>query len=211
MMRKLFILIAAAVATCGFWAPEANAASTSITITSTGCSGGATFCFSPGNVTVHDGDSATWTNMSAAPHTVTPCSPAVCAGNSAGTGTDASFTSANVAPGATFTHTFHGPGTYLYYCQIHGYAVMHGTITVLAAQQPAPAPAPNPQTTAHPTTGIASATPTAGATPTATTSPRALAHTGANTALWMIAAGILVAIGAATVLATRRRAHTPHG
>ena len=39
-----------------------------------------------------------------------------------------------VTPGLVdlHTHTFHGVGTYNYYCAIHGFAVMHGSVTVKA-------------------------------------------------------------------------------
>jgi plastocyanin len=48
-----------------------------------------------------------------------------------GTGTGpASFGSATLDPGQTFSITFTAAGSYNYYCTIHSYAVMHGTITV---------------------------------------------------------------------------------
>jgi len=36
----------------------------------------------------------------------------------------------NQTAGKTYSFTFAGAGTYVYYCAIHGYATMHGTITV---------------------------------------------------------------------------------
>jgi plastocyanin len=47
-----------------------------------------------------------------------------------GTGADTTFTSASTPPRGTFSHRFHGIGAYNYSCTIHGFAAMHGTITV---------------------------------------------------------------------------------
>jgi plastocyanin len=41
---------------------------------------------------------------------------------------DESFNSGNIAPGATFTHTFVGAGTVAYHCSIH--PTMQGTIQI---------------------------------------------------------------------------------
>jgi plastocyanin len=104
---------------------------TNVAISSTSC-GGTLFCYKPSSVTVADGTSVKWTNSTGVQHTVTRCTPAACNGMGPGTGTDSSFTSATIAAGGTFTHTFHGKGTYNYYCAIHGYATMHGSVTVKA-------------------------------------------------------------------------------
>jgi plastocyanin len=108
-----------------------GATTTTVTITSTGCAGGNFFCYSPASITVANGTTVTWSNHSGVPHTVTRCSIPAC-GTGGGTGTDSSFTNGNVASanGSTFSHTFHGSGTYVYYCMIHGYAAMHGTVIV---------------------------------------------------------------------------------
>jgi plastocyanin len=113
------------------FAARAGATGATVTITSSGCSGGAFFCYSPSSVSVANGATVTWSNMTGVEHTVTRCSVSAC-GVSPGTGTDTSFTTMNVASanGSTVMHTFHGPGTYVYYCMIHGYAVMHGTVQV---------------------------------------------------------------------------------
>src|SRR5262249_53702267 len=105
--------------------------------TGAACPGGAIFCFTPAAVTVRTGDTVEWTNTnSGAPHTVTRCSPAQCEGASGGTGTDASFTSVNLDVGGAVNHTFTAPGTYVYYCMIHGYALMHGAVVVQSATTP---------------------------------------------------------------------------
>jgi plastocyanin len=88
------------------------------------------FCYAPQNTTIRQEDSVTWTNMSTSIHTVTICTPAACSPVGPGTGTDPGFTSGIIGAGGTFNHQFVNPGTYNYYCQIHGYVVMHGTITV---------------------------------------------------------------------------------
>jgi plastocyanin len=92
---------------------------------------GQIFCFSPQTLTVTSGTTVTWSNSTSADHTVTRCDTAACPVGP-GTGTDAAFGSGLLGAGQTFSVTFHGLGTYNYYCQIHGYTIMHGTITVVA-------------------------------------------------------------------------------
>jgi plastocyanin len=92
---------------------------------------GTEFCFNPPSQAAASGTSVTWTNQSAfAPHQIVRCTPSVCAGHSGGTGGDSWAGSAVLSPGGTYSHTFTGTGTYLYYCAIHGYTAMHGTISV---------------------------------------------------------------------------------
>ena len=81
------------------------------------------------------GDTVTWVNRTGVEHTVVRCTPAACNGVSGGSAATDSFAPGTVgaAQGATFSHTFAEPGTYVYYCTIHGYALMHGTITVSPA------------------------------------------------------------------------------
>jgi plastocyanin len=113
----------------------------------------ASFCFVPANTTVSVGGTVTWVDKSGAAHNISRCTPANCDGASGGTGTDAKFTAAHLAIPAdgTAKFTFAEPGTYVYFCAIHGYAIMHGTITVTAATSttvPAVAPvAVEPATT----------------------------------------------------------------
>ncbi len=68
--------------------------------------------FQPSNVTITVGESVTWANDDAVIHTVV----------------GETFSSGNIAPGATFTHTFDEPGIYEYECTIH--PGMIGTVTV---------------------------------------------------------------------------------
>jgi plastocyanin len=88
------------------------------------------FCFSPANLTIRQAQTVTWNNTTSVTHTVTSCTTSACSGVGPGTGTDPTFNSGFLSPGGTFVLQFHGAGTYNYYCMVHGYLVMHGTITV---------------------------------------------------------------------------------
>lgn len=105
------------------------------------------FCFTPASVAAASGEQVTWSNQSITPigHTVTRCTPAACQGNDGGTGTDLWSGSGTLFDGNSYSHTFTGAGTYVYYCMIHGYAQMHGTVTVAAGSQPPPTPSPTPK------------------------------------------------------------------
>jgi plastocyanin len=140
MRRVALVVVSIAVSMVGFVAVSvrvvrpvvgAGAEGPTVTITASGCPGGGYFCFSPSLITIANGATVTWSNHSGTEHTVSRCDRAAC-GVTGGTGTDTTFASADVAfaDGTTVTHTFHGPGTYVYYCMIHGYALMHGTVTV---------------------------------------------------------------------------------
>jgi plastocyanin len=96
----------------------------------TSCNTGTSFCFKPRTVSISHGTRVVWVNNSVAPHTVTRCTPAACAGKSGGTGTQPGLGSSTISPGAKYKFLFTGTGTYVYYCSIHGYAVMHGTVKV---------------------------------------------------------------------------------
>jgi plastocyanin len=103
----------------------------SISIVPIGGSCTSEFCFAPESAKIRQADTVTWKNNTTTIHTVTICTTAACSGTGPGTGTDPAFNSGIIAAGASFTHAFHGTGTYNYYCQIHGFTVMHGTIIVL--------------------------------------------------------------------------------
>jgi plastocyanin len=62
--------------------------------------------FNPRQVTSSSGATLVWSNNGAAQHTITA--------------DDGSFDSGAINAGETFSFTFTGPGTYPYYCQIHG-------------------------------------------------------------------------------------------
>jgi plastocyanin len=107
----------------------APASAFKVSIVNSGGSCSSLYCFQPGSATISSGQAVKWTNNSSASHTVSRCTIAAC-GVGRGTGTDRGPNSPTLTPGATFFKTFTGKGTYVYYCKIHGYSVMHGTITV---------------------------------------------------------------------------------
>ncbi len=78
--------------------------------------------YNPRNITVRVGTQVTWTNneSSQIPHTVTSGTP---------NAPSNMFDSGTLNPGQTFQFTFNTPGTYNYFCRIHG-AAMTGTVTV---------------------------------------------------------------------------------
>ena len=75
------------------------------------------FKFTPGSLTVHVGDTVTWTNDGPSQHTATA--------------NDHSFDTGTLQKGQSASHTFSQAGTFAYICTIHPF--MHGTIVVLAA------------------------------------------------------------------------------
>jgi plastocyanin len=86
--------------------PPAPVAGTAVSINN--------FAFVPATLTVHRGDTVTWTNHDEEPHTV-----------AAG---DGSFHSPGMDANATYSFTFTTQGSYDYICSIH--PSMHGTVVV---------------------------------------------------------------------------------
>lgn len=146
-------------------APGSAHAATAVTIQGTPNCGGSSFCYTPATVTVPSGDTVTWTNQSGATHTVTRCTPAACSGTDGGTGTDPAFDHQNIANGASTSQAFTGAGTYNYYCTIHGFSTMHGTVTVQGQAGPTTTVASPSTTTAAPTASTTPATTAPAATP----------------------------------------------
>ena len=72
--------------------------------------------YSPSALSVHVGDSVTWTNMDQAPHTVTTSSG------------PEKISSPTLQKGESFTFTFTKAGTYQYYCAVH--PEMKASVTV---------------------------------------------------------------------------------
>lgn len=70
------------------------------------------FAFVPVNLTIKEGTTVTFTNNDSVAHTVV----------------GDNFTSGNIAPGASYSHTFSSTGVFSYHCSIH--PSMTGTITV---------------------------------------------------------------------------------
>ena len=83
------------------------------------------WCYLPGEIWVNVGDTVTWVNSDALPHTATSGSA-----DSDAIGVDApnGFDSGFISGGDEWSHTFDVKGEYYYYCQLHPW--MEGTVTV---------------------------------------------------------------------------------
>lgn len=79
--------------------------------------------FSPKQLHINVGDTVTWTNNGQVAHTVTA--------------DDNKFDSGNIDAGKTYSHTFTAPGTYAYYCALHGGAGGVGMAGVIIVDPPA--------------------------------------------------------------------------
>jgi plastocyanin len=139
------------------------------------------FSFGPATLTIHVGDTVTWTNQGPTEHTAT--------------GTNGSFNTGVLQKGHSASHTFGTAGTFPYFCALHPF--MKASITVLAAAtSSAPAPAPSAATPSPP-----ASTPAPAATAPAAPQGPQLPVTGGDplaTAIWAL--GFLAA-----GLALRRR------
>lgn len=159
-----------------------------------------TFAYAPSGVAATAGDTVHWTNGSTAGHTVTRCDATNCSVG-AGSGTSpGAFDSGNLAGNSvgSYNQVFSGAGTYNYYCNIHGYAVMHGTVTVSAAAVAAPT------ATAGATLGVG----TAPRMPPAGTGPRAAGRPAGVAVVAVVLSGLfllLVTAGAVSTSSRRRR------
>jgi len=123
--RRLVLLVAA----LALAAPAARAATFHVDV-GVSNDGGYTFMFSPSSLSIHAGDTVTWTNSSATSHNVKAGSFR-CANGCDDTG-------GNGAPAGnwTFSRTFDTPGTVNYQCEVHGAMGMVGSITVQAVVSP---------------------------------------------------------------------------
>jgi plastocyanin len=164
-LAAIFVVLALAIGARGAFAQDGAAVSI------------VDFAFDPASVEVRSGDTVTWTNTGAAPHTVTA--------------DDGSFDSGQLAPGATFSQTFDARGDFTYHCEIH--PQMTGTVSVTGGggggrggDQAAATPAVGGQTAQVPRTGVGSI---AG---------------GQGTALALLAAGAAALLGIGARLAYRR-------
>jgi plastocyanin len=77
------------------------------------------FSFDPDVRQVKVGETVTWRNTDSTKHTVT-----------ADSGQSVSFKSSTMATDTEFVQTFAEPGTYKYFCSIHGASKMSGVIEV---------------------------------------------------------------------------------
>jgi LPXTG-motif cell wall-anchored protein len=143
------------------------------------------FSFGPSAVTVHVGDTVTWSNQGPSPHTAT------------GSG----FDTGTLNKGQSGSHTFGAAGTFSYHCTIHPF--MKGTVTVVAstASNGSSGSGGSTSTGSSTATGSGTTGSTAGTTSAATTSGSALPRTGLDV-LALVALGIALLGGG---LALRRR------
>jgi plastocyanin len=119
----------------------ASAASHTVQIVAMGTGGCANqFCYQPATQAATSGDNITWQNSTTTSHTVTRCDPTNCAGQGPGTGGDNFGSTSLIGTAGSYQFTFQGSGTYLYYCQVHGYGVMHGEVDITPAATVAETP-----------------------------------------------------------------------
>lgn len=106
-LLRWFLGVVVAATALG-WVVPAGGASRSVTIVDN--------AFSPDNITVAVGDSVTWRNTGQRGHSV----KADDGGFDSSPACTFQDTSSCMANGATFTTTFSQPGSYFYYCAVHG-------------------------------------------------------------------------------------------
>jgi len=123
--------------------------------------------FQPTDLTVHVGDTVTWTVTKAItdPHSVTSGTPG---GTDSGKVFDSGIVLQN--NGDSFPFTFTTAGTFPFYCQVHP-TTMKGTITVLAAGGTAGSPAPASAAPSAAPSAAASQAPAGSAAPGASGAP----------------------------------------
>jgi plastocyanin len=224
LARPAVAAVGAAVAALLFAGWPVAAASAAVSIVPSGTSGCASeYCFQPASLPVNGGDAVTWTNNSGPSHTVTRCGaapgqndtgcPAIGAAGNTGDAAD-TFNSGFVSPAGTFSHTFTAAGDYTYYCRVHGYGIMHATVSVSAV---GPSPSASAGVTPSPTAAL---TPSPGGTvgPVASASPAqaALPKAGGgpaapNPAGWLLPLALFGLLSASVGLRVRhaRRAGRP--
>ena len=117
-MRSIALIIAVLIALGSWHAVAGPSASTTAAVNVSD------FQFSPDTLTIAAGDTVTWTLVGGFHSVVAD---------------DGSFNSGQPGTGFPFSHTFAAPGTYRYYCAVHGGpngVGMSGVITVTSPQPP---------------------------------------------------------------------------
>ena len=144
--------------------------------------------FAPASITVHVGDTITWTNNGPTDHTATA--------------NDGSFDTGTLKKGQSASQTFTQAGTIAYICKLHPF--MHGTVVVLAsATTPSSSGSGSGSgsgSTATATTAAASSNPT-----TAQASGSSLPNTGLDVGATLGVGALLLGLGSA--LSRRTRPH----
>jgi len=145
----------------------------------------ADFNFSPATITIHVGDTVTWTNHGPSAHTATA--------------SNGSFNTGVLQKGQSASHTFTKAGTFAYICSIHPF--MHGTVVVLASTtSTTTAPASTTPTSTTPASTTPAATTSAGTTAAQSTA-NTLPMTGFAVTGTVLAGVLLAGVG----LALRRK------
>ena len=153
-------------------APKAvAAASGSVTVSD--------FSFSPGTITINQGDTVTWVNNGPTPHSATS--------------SNGVFDTGIFPKGQSRSHTFNEAGTFAYICTPHPF--MKGTVVVQASQTSGGADEPSGETGGAADTG-ATAAQDQGPT---------LPNSGADAGALLILGGLMLLLG----IAVRRRAAKP--
>jgi plastocyanin len=161
------------------------------------------FKFAPATLTVHVGDTITWTNDGPSPHSATAH--------------DGSFDTGVLKKGASASHTFTTAGTFSYFCTVHPF--MHGTVVVVAntsSSSTGHTGSGSGSTSGSGSGGSTGTTPstsqtrsgsgTSSTTPATTSSQQTLPVTGMDVRLTMVVAILLAGIG---VLLRRRQRSDP--
>lgn len=139
--------------------------------------------FSPASITIHVGDTITWTNNGPTAHTATA--------------SDGSFNTGTLKKGQSASHTFTKVGTIAYICAIHPF--MHGTVVVVANATPSGGGSGSGSSGSGTTSGSGSGTSTPSASSAGSTAPAAsgpsLPNTGLNVVPLLGAGLLLVGLG----------------
>lgn len=148
------------------------------------------FQFTPGSLTIHVGDTVTWTNNGPSEHTATA--------------NNHSFDTGLLKKGQSASHTFSQAGTFAYICTIHPF--MHGTIVVLAASTSSTTPShattssSNSNTSSNSGSSSSNNSSNTGGTSSdqsSSTSSSTLPVTGLNLIATLFSAGGLIGVGVA--------------
>lgn len=165
--RKLAGRLAAGAAVAAAALPVAASVALASTATVTidsalTCADGSEFCYRPASQTVPAGTTVTVNNTTTAPHTLTRCTVAACGAGNTGDGPQ-NFDTGSIPANGSGQVTLTQPGTYVYYCTIHTYSVMHGSFTVTAASGPSSSTTTSNSTSSTGAPGAPMAVPAAGA------------------------------------------------
>jgi plastocyanin len=138
------------------------------------------FQFSPGTITIHVGDTVTWTNNGPSAHTATA--------------TNGGFDTGTLQKGSSASHTFTRSGTFAYICSIHPF--MHGTVVVLASAT-STTPAPPASTPSSAAGGSSGSSPTSTSKQAVTAAAPTLPVTGLDLLATLLSGLVLASAGIA--------------